>query len=246
LPLLTTETPYRDRVSNLTCFKGMEVVSDFDGTIVNVDLVEYLLARYATGDWRRYDDLYEGGEISLEECLRQQYGMIREPRRKLLDAVDDVASFRAGFDELLAFAIEKGNSFTIVSAGLDFVITHLLRRKNVQSQIVILAPKSKPTPQGIVLDFSGLPQGDSSNFKSNAVKSIRAGGGRVAYIGDGYSDFEAIKEANLKFVIKESRLDEQCRKDGIACRQIIDLGEVTCYLTRPRTRRRGKGGAEGA
>jgi len=219
----------------------MEVVSDFDGTIVNVDLVEYLLARYATGDWRRYDDLYERGEISLEECLRQQYGMIREPKRKLLDAVDNVASFRAGFDELVAFAMEKGNSFTIVSAGLDFVITHLLRRKNAQNQIVILAPKSKPTPQGIVLDFSGLPQGDSMNFKSNVVKSIKAEGRRVAYIGDGYSDFEAIKEASVRFVIKGSRLDEQCRKDDIVCREIVDLGEVTCYLTHPSTRRRGKG-----
>jgi len=211
-------------------FKGMEVVTDFDGTIVNIDTVEYLLARYATGDWRRYDDLYERGEVSLEECLRQQYGMIREPKRKLLVAVDNVATFRAGFDELLAFAMKEGNSFTIVSAGLDFVITHLLRRRNVDRDVVILAPRSKHTPRGIALDFSGLPQGDSANFKSNAVQAIKAKGRSVAYVGDGYSDFEAIKEADVRFVIKGSRLDEQCRKDGIVCRQIVDFEEVTSCL----------------
>jgi len=214
----------------------MDVFSDFDGTIVNIDTVEYLLARFTNGDWRRYDDLYERGEISLEECLRLQYGMIKEPEQKLLDAIDGVASFRAGFDELLAFSKKKGNSFTIVSAGLDFVIRHLLGRKNVQNQIIIMAPKSKPTPRGIFLDFSELPQGDSSNFKSNAVQSIKAKGTRIAYIGDGLSDFEAIKEANTRFVIKGSRLAERCRKDDIACHEVINLEEVTRYLTSPRTR----------
>jgi len=226
-------------------FQGMEVVSDFDGTIMNIDTVEYLLAQYADGDWRRYDDLYERGEISLEECLSQQYGMIREPRQKLLDAIDGVASFRSGFDELLAFSKKEGTSFTIVSAGLDFVIRHLLNRKDVQNEIVIVAPISKPTQRGIVLDFSGLPQGHSTNFKSNLVRSIKAKGTGVAYVGDGFSDFEAIKEANIRFVIKGSRLAEQCRKDDVACHEIVDLEEVTRCLTGLRTYGRSDGQAEG-
>ena len=214
----------------------MEVVSDFDGTIVEIDTVEYLLAQYANGNWRRYDDLFERGEISLEECLRQQYGMIRESKKKLLDAVDNVASFRTGIDDLLAFSKKEGNSFTIVSAGLDFVIRHLLRHKNVQNQITVLAPRSELTSRGIVLDFSRLPQGISPNFKRNAVRSIKAKGTSVAYIGDGFSDFEAIKEARIRFVIKGSRLAEQCKKYGILCHEIVSLEEVTYYLTGARMR----------
>ena len=220
-------------------FKRMEVVSDFDGTLVNIDTVEYLLAQYSNGDWQRYDHLYERGVISLEECLRQQYRMIREPKQKLIDAVDGVTSFRAGLDDLLAFSGREGNSFTIVSAGLDFVISHLLRRKSVQNQIVVLAPRSRPTSRGITLDFSRLPRGDSSNFKSNAVRSIRAKGKRVAYIGDGFSDLEAIKEANIGFVIKGSRLAERCRKYGVPCHEIVGLEEVTCHLTGAGTHGRG-------
>ena len=214
----------------------MEVVSDFDGTIVNIDVVEYLLAQYANGDWRRYDELYERGEISLEECLRLQYGMIREPKQKLLDAVDDVAYFRTGLDDLLAFSEKEGNSFTIVSAGLDFVIGHMLNRKNIQRRIAVLAPKSRPTSRGILLDFSHLPQGDSSNFKTNVVRSFRARGRRVAYIGDGLSDFEAIKEANVKFVIKGSRLAERCVREYVPCQEIVSLEEVSSHLAGARTR----------
>ena len=224
----------------------MQIVSDFDGTIVNSDLVEYLLSRYATGDWRRYDDLYEKGEISLEECLRIQYEMIIGSKRELLDAVDNVVSFRTGFDELLAFATNEGNSFTIVSAGLDFVIRHALRRKDVKNRIGIVAPRSKPTQRGIILDFSGLPKGNSSNFKSNVVQSIKAKGQSVAYIGDGFSDFDAIKEADVRFAIKGSRLNEQCRKGHVVCREIAGLEEATRYLARSKEHLRKKGEAKGA
>jgi len=209
----------------------MQIVSDFDGTIVDTDLVEYLLDQYGGGDWRRFDDLYERGEISLEECLRQQYVMIREPRQKLLDAVDRVATFRAGLDDLLDFSAKKGISFTIASAGLDFVIGHLLRQKKVRNQIRVLAPRSKPTSRGIVLDFSRLPMGDSSNFKCNIVRSITAEGSEVAYIGDGISDLDGIKAANVRFAIKGSRLAERCGRDGITCHQVVSLKEVAGYLT---------------
>lgn len=206
--------------------KRTEVVSDFDGTIVNIDTAEYLLARFAKGDWRKYDDQLERGEISLENCLRLQYGMLREPKQKLLDAIDDVASFRAGFDELVAFCKKKGTSFTILSAGLDFVIRHLLRRENLENQVIILVPESRQTSRGIVPDFSRLPHLGSSNFKSSFVESIKAKGTGVVYIGDGFSDFEAIKEANVRFVIKGSRLDEACRKYGIERQEIVSFREV--------------------
>ena len=210
----------------------LEIVSDFDGTIVNIDAVEYLLARFADGDWRKYDDQYEKGEISLEECLRQQYRMIKEPRQKLLNAVDGATTFRAGFDELIAFCKQKEITFTIVSAGLDFVIAHLLRRKNMEYRIVVWAPKSKLRSRGIFLDFSGLPERGTSNFKSSLVRSIQARRTSVAYIGDGLSDYEAIRHANVRFVIKGSRLAERCRKDGVKCREITNLKEVTRSVLR--------------
>ena len=219
----------------------MQIVSDFDGTIVKVDTVEYLLERFANGDWRKYDDQYERGEISLEECLRLQYGMLKEPKQKLLDAIDNVASIRAGFGDLVAFCRERQISFTIVSAGLDFVIRHLLNRENLGSGLSVLVPKSKLTPHGILLDFSGLPHVDSLNFKSSFVQSVKTEGARVVYIGDGYSDFEAIKEANVRFVIKGSRLDGQCKRDDIECQEIVSLEEVTRSIAdrRPEQHRQG-------
>lgn len=206
------------------------MVSDFDGTIVNIDTVEYLLTRFAKGDWRKPDDQLERGEISLEECLRLQFAMIKEPKQRLLDAIDNATSFRAGFDDLVAVCLNREISFTVLSAGIDFVIRHLLSRKNLEKRVVLFAPKSEPTPRGIVLDFSGLPHEGSSNFKSCLVQSVKAKGRVVAYIGDGFSDFEAIKQANIRFVIQGSRLAKLCKRDNIDCHEIVDLGEVARSL----------------
>jgi len=208
----------------------MDVVSDFDGTIVKIDTVEYLLERFTKRDWRKYDDQFERGEISLEDCLRQQYRMIKEPAQSLIEAIDSVASFRDGFDELVAFCKKNGISFTIASAGLDFVIRHLLSRKNLEDQITVWAPTSKPTSRGILLDFSRLFHDGTLNFKSSLVRSIKAKGTAIVYIGDGFSDFEAIKQASVRFVIKGSRLAEACRRDNVECSEIVSLKEVAQSL----------------
>lgn len=209
----------------------MKVISDFDGTIVNIDTAEYLLERFAKGDWRKYDDLFERRKISFEECLRRQYGMIKEPKQKLLDAVDGVASFRAGFGDLVAFCNRKGITLTILSAGLDFIIWPLLRRQRLEDQVALQAPKSTPTSDGILLDFSGLAHAGSSNFKGSVVQAIKAKGARLAYIGDGFSDFEPIRIADYRFVIKGSRLDKQCRKDHVKCHEIVSFREVVRSLS---------------
>ncbi len=52
---------------------------DFDGTISLNDTYEYVLTRYAPGDWRVFDDEYLRGEISLQECLRKQWGPGQDP-----------------------------------------------------------------------------------------------------------------------------------------------------------------------
>jgi len=44
------------------------------------------------GDWRAVDDQYIKGEITLEECLRRQGGMVRASKPQILDELDKVSS----------------------------------------------------------------------------------------------------------------------------------------------------------
>ncbi len=55
----------------------LAVLSDFDGTVTLNDTFENVLARFGKGEWRAVDDQYVRGEITLEECVRQQGGWFR-------------------------------------------------------------------------------------------------------------------------------------------------------------------------
>jgi len=201
------------------------VVSDFDGTIVDIDTGEYLLSRFATGDWRTYDERLERGEISLEECLRRQFAMIREREQDLIQAVDGAASFRAGFADLVGHCRKKRVPFVVLSAGLDFVIRHMLSNEKLQDQVVVVAPRARATKRGITFDFTNTPR-RGRDFKSELVRAYRAEGRRAVYVGDGFSDFGAAKNADVRFAIRGSRLAELCRKEGVASQEISDLAEV--------------------
>jgi 2-hydroxy-3-keto-5-methylthiopentenyl-1-phosphate phosphatase len=48
----------------------------------------------------------------------------------------------------------------------------------------------------------------------------------VIYMGNGLSDYSAVKIADLSFAIKDSKLTELCRNAGVACIEIVDFRQV--------------------
>jgi 2-hydroxy-3-keto-5-methylthiopentenyl-1-phosphate phosphatase len=205
---------------------SMVVFSDFDGTIINIDTGEYLLSRFAHGDWRTYDDRLERGQTSLEECLTKQFAMVKETEDTLLRAVDSVVSFRPGFEDLVDYCRKEGFPFVVVSGGLDFVITRVLRAKNLLDKVMIVAPKANVTKRGITFQFPKLSQVGSQNFKDELVRSYVIRGIESAYIGDGVSDFAAIAQADVRFAISGSRLSKFCKREGIAFKEVSDFNDV--------------------
>jgi 2-hydroxy-3-keto-5-methylthiopentenyl-1-phosphate phosphatase len=45
------------------------VMSDFDGTIVYRDTANYVLAKFAKGEWKIYDKKFAEGEMCAEAVL---------------------------------------------------------------------------------------------------------------------------------------------------------------------------------
>lgn len=48
----------------------------------------------------------------------------------------------------------------------------------------------------------------------------------MIYIGDGITDYRAVRRADLSFVIKGSKLAELCKRGEIPHREIRDFQEV--------------------
>jgi len=202
------------------------ILSDFDGTITNIDTGEYVLSQFAHGDWRAYDERLERGEITLEECLTKQFAMVKETEGRLLERVEGVVSFRPGFEDLVDYCGTKGYPFVVVSGGLDFIIRHLLRAKNLLDRVEIVAPRAEVTRLGIAFRFPRTSHVGSLNFKDDLIRTYAARGIRSVYIGDGVPDLAAITRADVRFAIRGSRLSRLCKRDGITFQEIDDFHDV--------------------
>ena len=209
---------------------SLAVLCDFDGTITLTDTYEYVLRKFAQGDWRIFDEQYERGEITLQECVRRQGRLVRTPEMVLVAELERVTGFRPNFDKLVQYCRANKVPLVAVSAGLDFAIKYLLRMKGWDRLVKLYAARAKSTPEGIKFAFPRLRDKTSLSVKDDLVKHYKKKGRRVAYVGDGIRDIHALKEADFRFVIKDSKLAGLCRQQALPGREISDFQEMVTAI----------------
>ena len=210
--------------------QNLAVLCDFDGTITLTDTFAYILKKYAHGDWQQYDRQYERGELTLQDVVRKQGMMIRTPEMVLVAEMERVTAFRPNFDKLIAYCRTNKTPIAVVSAGLEFVINHLLRMKGWNHLAKLYAAKAETTPDGIRLTFPRLRDKTSLDLKDDLLRFHQSKGRRVAYVGDGRWDLPALKLANYRFAVKGSTLASLCRQQNIPAREISDFRKVIVTL----------------
>jgi len=215
----------------------LAVLSDCDGTVTLNDTFENVLARFGKGDWRTVDDQYVRGEITLEECVRRQGAMVRVPRSQILSYLDGVTEFRPNFDKLIEFCKTNHFPLVIVSAGLDFVIKHFLTRKKFEDKLELFAASAKCTPTGIKFKWPKPKSNRSMNLKDDMVRYYKRRADTVAYIGDGRWDLQALRSADRRFVIRNSKLAELCKEQEIQATTVTDFQEVVTSLQKEMSKR---------
>jgi HAD superfamily phosphoserine phosphatase-like hydrolase len=215
----------------------LAVLSDFDGTVTINDTFENVLEKFGQGDWRAVDDQYVKGEITLEECIRRQGGMVRASKPQILNELDQVTKFRLGFDNLAEYCKTNHYPLVVVSAGLDFVIKHFLIREDGGDKVELFAATANCTPTGIKFDFPKLKDNRSISFKDDTVRYYKTRADAVAYIGDGRWDLQALRSADLRFAIKKSKLAELCKEQEIQATTVADFKEVVTFLQRKMSER---------
>jgi 2,3-diketo-5-methylthio-1-phosphopentane phosphatase len=209
---------------------GIVLICDFDGTILNIDTLRFLLEKFTKGNWRIIIKKFEQGEITLEECLNILWSRIRIPKHILLRELEKAATIRSNLNNLINFCRIHDIPFIISSAGLDFIINHFLDLTGSKDHIEIVTLKTKYQDNRILITFPKLLDTTSIDFKEDLVKSYKRNGYNVVFIGDGISDYNAALNADFSFTIKDSDLTIFCKKRGIPHQEITDFEEV--YLSK--------------
>ena len=205
---------------------------DFDGTIVNTDTAQIALDRFGDPDWRRIDQAFERGEVSFEESLRREFATLRAPPEAIIAEVRRVTAIRPNFTRLIEYCRSTNLPLTVVSGGLDFCIRHFLNRDDWLGFVKVYAPTSHFTGSGYTLIFPAVIGDGTTNFKDGLVRREKTNGARVFFVGNGFGDLPAAKEATLAFAIKGSKLAELCLEQHLRHEEIDDFQQVVNVLSR--------------
>lgn len=207
--------------------KKKVVGADFDGTLLKYDLAERVLRRFARQGWERYDDLLANGKITLEDCMKSQYGMIEVgSHEEVIEYVDRYCVFRPGVKELVSVCKARGIDLVVVSAGLDFCIKHAFHKNGIELPKLVCPRSTLKKDGGFGVTFPQRRHDGSADYKEDFVMSHQGRGASVTFVGNGMGDLYAAMRADVAFAIKGSKLDELCHARGVhyeAIRSMVAL-----------------------
>ncbi len=206
---------------------GVEVFCDFDGTITQGDATDAVLNQFAEPQWREWEALWQAGEISGRECLKEQVALIRAERQDILDFVAQLPIDR-GILKLAEGCDRLAIPLTIVSDGLDVILGGVLRHHGL-SRLPYFANRVIWERQDrISLDFPyAEPRCGSGTCKCRLTRPI-ARRAYSAYIGDGRSDFCVVQQVDL--VYAKGALRGWCQRQHIPFYPFEGLDEVATHL----------------
>jgi 2-hydroxy-3-keto-5-methylthiopentenyl-1-phosphate phosphatase len=206
------------------------VLCDFDGTITLQDTAEWILNKHAKGDWKELDDRYMRGEIGLLECMSQQFALVTTERTVILDELSRSIAVREGFTDLVDVCLAHGARIIIVSAGIDFVIEHFMRRLGVDDVVDIYSANTYEENGHIAFRFPRLLIPGSETFKDDAVRQWKRKGFDVIYFGDGMPDSLACTISDHRFAVKGKKLESELTKKRLQYTGFTNFCQVIPYL----------------
>jgi 2-hydroxy-3-keto-5-methylthiopentenyl-1-phosphate phosphatase len=213
-------------MSEITPFDktAIHLLVDFDGTIAMIDTVDALLSLHAEDAWLEIESAWIAGKIGSREAMAAQVGLLKLDATALDTFIDSVA-LDPGFASFVALCRTEQIPVTVVSDGIDHVVSRVLGRNNVP--FTVRANHLVQTGgERWALSFPFSAEGCSSgNCK---CKAPTAPGAYRILIGDGRSDFCAAGTVDL--CLAKGKLIDHCRAEGIPHVAFRDFSEVTLII----------------
>ncbi len=209
------------------------ILSDFDGTVSVKDTVAQLVREHAVSrDWRFHVKRYLRGEIGSRGVYEAVAPLMRMTPADLDSFVDRQAELDPDFPAFLQWASEQGIDVKIVSDGFDAVIRTLFRKHGIEG-LEIYANELIPSDDGTVTMRSPHHNpacGDWGTCKASVVSKLRPDYDRIIFIGDGESDREAVKEADVVLALHD--LFIYCARENLPALRIDGFRDVPRLLSR--------------
>lgn len=198
------------------------VLTDFDDTAAAQNVAEMLLNQFGAPDWKDVRQRFRDGQINLKEYQEITFRDIRADRATMRSFVKEHASLRPFFGELWGFCQTNNIPMAVVSQGLDFYIEALLEQTGI-TRVPVYAVNTEFNAGDISYHYNHAYPGKESqgNSKGFVVESFQENGFHVFFAGDGQSDLEAARKADVTFAHKT--LAKLCDEESIPYQPFEDF-----------------------
>ena len=206
--------------------KKYAIVTDFDGTVTTLDIGNSLCLHFGTTTQEKIEHAY-AVKADAKTWMECHFGPIKVKQQEFERVILDIAALKDGFIKLAEFCKKHNVPFEIASGGLDIYINPILKKNNVPA-IPVYCVQGTFTADGIMIDFPFYPDMPLEVFKASRVKYYKAQGYTTIFLGDGPSDFNAAKEADIVFAT--DRLVDICKQNNVAFNEFKDFNAALKIL----------------
>ena len=204
-------------------------LTDFDDTAAVQNVAELLLHRFGDPTWTEVRQQFRDGAMNLKEYQEITFRNIRADRSAMQHYVRERATLRPYFGELRDFCRRNGIPLAVVSQGLDFYISALLERDGY-GDVPIYAVNTSFERGSISYHYDHAYPGreHQGNSKALIVERYQRLGYYVVFAGDGASDQEASRQADMVFAHRT--LARYCEEQGIKYQPFQDFKNILLAL----------------
>jgi 2,3-diketo-5-methylthio-1-phosphopentane phosphatase len=200
------------------------VFVDFDGTITDRDTFDVLVPIFAApGHWDATERGLDDGSLSIREVLSAQAALVRGDHAEIAALLRREVRLDPAFAAFARACTAADIPLTIVSSGIESIIRDRLDEAGIPD-VPIVANAVDPNPAGWKMTF----RDDVDNGTDKAAVIARAArhGLRTVFVGDGRSDFDAARAADVCFAKRGLALERYLVQHAIPFAPFTSFADV--------------------
>lgn len=211
------------------------VFCDFDGTVSRRDIGYNIFRHFSNGKNEELLPDWKSGKMTTRDCLAAEAAMVNASPEEIYSFLERF-ELNAGFTDFVELLNDLSIPLIILSDGLDFYIKYILEKNNL-TDLPVLSNVGRLEDNTIKVEF---PHDNHSckrcgSCKAERIAEFRAtfdSPTRAIFVGDGYSDACATREADI--ILAKKDLEEYCRASNIEYSSYDDFYDVVRILDQKR------------
>jgi len=177
--------------------------------------------------WAEIENAFLAKQITLREALEREAAFVKLDRESGMLLWDSIVNVEPGFTEFVHAQRARGAQLTIVSAGIETLIRHVLAQLGLHD-LPVIANDVEFDPNGWRFKF--IDDSPWGLYKERYVQAARARGAHTIYIGDGISDYQAIHAAERRFAKRGRSLERYLEQHALAFTPFARFAEIGASL----------------